>query len=586
MIHAIAANQPSFRPVELKTGLNVILADRAASSSRKDTRNGLGKTTLIRIIHFCLGARVSRGRGLAIPILDEWAFTMEMTIGGERITVTRALVAPNIVTVSGLGDDWPDIPGTDLMGERSFTQKEWRAFLGKSLFQLPTPDAPKYKPSFRSLISYFVRQGHDAFGDPFVHTRHQHTWDMQLHVALLLGLEWRHAVQWQGLKDRHKELRELRKLVDRGAVPYVGGSIGELEAERVTLVQEIEDSSRALGNFKVHPQYESIQREADQATEELHAAANANVLAARRLRLYRQAIESEEPPSSDAVESVYEEMGVVFSENVRRSLAEAREFYSLVVKDRRRFLQEEVTRLERRMAETTRKIRELTENRAGLLQILSEHGALEEMVKLQERHAANCEALERVKAQLQRRRQMEAEDRRIARDKADLADLAAHDHDERREIWKTPVQLFNRNSQALYKVPGHLVIDTTDSGFKFNIEISKSGSDGIGKMKIFCFDLALLEFCALRDLSIDFLAHDSEMYDGVDSRQRAAALERAHDVASTTDTQYICAMNSDMVPRDDFREGFAFDEHVRCTLTDDDPAGTLLGIMFDPSPTT
>ena len=582
MIHAITANQPSFRPVEFTSGLNVILAERAEASSRKDTRNGLGKSTLVEIIHFCLGAKVFQGRGLAIPALEEWAFTMEMSLGGDRIKVTRSLATPNIVAVSDLGSDWPGIPATDLMGERSFTQAQWRDFLGRALYSLSESRGPKYNPTFRSLVSYFVRRGHDAFGDPFSHSRHQQTWDIQLHVALLLGLEWRHAVQWQDMRDRHKDLKDLRKLVDRGAVPSVGGSLGELEAERITLMQEIERSSHALSDFKVHPQYESIQHDADQLTDELHAAANANIVDARRLRLYRQAVESEEPPSGDAVEKVYEEMGVVFSESILRSLAEAREFYGLVVKDRRRFLAKEISRLRHRMSEREATIRELTDARADLLQILGEHGALDEMVRLRERHATRCEDLERVKTQIEHRREMDALDRRIARDKADLADMAAHDHEERRDIWKTPVRLFNLNSQALYKAPGHLVIDTTDSGFKFNIEITKSGSDGIGKMKIFCFDLALLEFCAGRQMAIDFLVHDSELYDGVDSRQRAAALERAHEVAEATGTQYICALNSDMVPSDDFRGGFAFEERVRCTLIDGDPGGTLLGIVFDP----
>lgn len=582
MIHEISANKTSFRPVKLTSGLNVILADRTEGSSRKDTRNGLGKSTLIEIIHFCLGARVLRGRGLAIPALADWAFTMDVSLGEERITVTRAVAKPKIVTVSGLGDDWPDIPQTDLMGQRSFTQEQWRALLGRALFSLPTPEAPKYNPSFRSLISYFVRRGHHAFGGPFSHFRNQRPWDVQLHVALLLGLEWDHAVQWQRIKDRDRRLKSLRKLVKQGAVPYVGGSIGELEAARITLEQQIEDSSRALDNFKVHPQYESIQQRANQLTEELHAATNASVLASRRLKLHRQAIKSEEPPSGESVEEVYEEMGVVFSETVRRSLAAAKEFYGLVVKDRRRFLEKEISRLERDMAETRGKIRELTDVRADLLQILREHGALKEMVKLRERHVERCEDLESVKRQIERRRQMESDIRRVARNKADLADLAARDHHERRATWDIPVRLFNLNSQALYKAPGHLVIDTTDSGFKFNIEISKSGSDGIGKMKIFCFDLAILEFCANRDMSINFLVHDSEMYDGVDSRQRAAAIERAYKVTERTGTQYICALNSDMVPYEDFRERFKFDEHVRRTLTDGEASGTLLGIVFDP----
>ncbi|MDE0625897.1 MAG: DUF2326 domain-containing protein [Bryobacterales bacterium] len=582
MIHEISANKTSFRPVKLTSGLNVILADRTEHSSRKDTRNGLGKSTLIEIIHFCLGAMVRSGHGLSIPALADWAFTMKVSLGGEQITVTRAVAKPNIVTVSGLGDAWPDIPQINLMGERSFTQKQWRALLGRALFSLPTPEAPKYNPSFRSLISYFVRRGHHAFGDPFSYFRNQSPWNVQLHVALLLGLEWNHAVQWQQIKDEDTNLKSFRKLVKQGAVPYVGGSVGELEAARITLTQEIENSSRALADFKVHPQYESIQQEANRLTEELHAATNARVLASRRLKLYRQAIESEEPPSGESVEEVYEEMGVVFAETVRRSLAEAREFYGLVVKDRRRFLEKEIARLERDMTATRGKIRKLTDVRADLLQILREHGALKEMVKLRERHVERCEELERVKRQIEDRRRMESDERQIARKRADLADLAARDHEERRATWDIPVRLFNLNSQALYKAPGHLVIDTTDSGFKFNIEISKSGSDGIGKMKIFCFDLAILEFCAKRDMSIDFLVHDSEMYDGVDSRQRAAALEQARKVSERTGTQYICALNSDMVPYEDFRERFEFHEHVRCTLTDGEASGTLLGIVFDP----
>ena len=56
MIHAVRANKSSFHAVEFDAGFNVVLADRAKESTRKDFRNGLGKTTLLEIIHFCLGA--------------------------------------------------------------------------------------------------------------------------------------------------------------------------------------------------------------------------------------------------------------------------------------------------------------------------------------------------------------------------------------------------------------------------------------------------------------------------------------------------------------------------------------------------
>ena len=582
MIHEIRANQPSFHPVKFTPGLNVVLADRAEGSSKKDTRNGLGKSTLIEIIHFCLGAKPKTGQGLAVPALKKWEFTMDLSLGDERICITRAVAEPKYVTVSGLDKDRTDIPSLNLMGERSFTIAGWREFLGKSLFSLDNRRASSSKPSFRSLISYFVRRDHHAFGNPFSHFPKQSTWDAQIHVAFLLGLEWRHVLQWQGINDRIKEINSIRKQVKRGAVPHMHGSIGELEAERVVLSQDIENSSKSLDNFRVHPQYESIQKEANQLTKDLHAATNSNVISVRRLELYKHALKLEEPPSTESLEKVYSEMGVVFSETILRSLAKAKDFYASVVKDRRQFLETEVSRLEHSIAKTRDEIRKLTEARADLLQILNEHGALKEMVKLRELHLSKCDEFNRLTEQIEYLRQIESDKLQIARDKAELADLAARDHNDRRDTWAVPVRLFNLNSQALYEAPGSLIINLTDSGFRFRIDISKSGSDGISKMKIFCFDLSVLEFCAGRDMSIDFLVHDSEMFDGVDSRQRAAAIERAYEVTERTGTQYICALNSDMVPQDEFSERFVFDKHIRLRLTDGDPSGTLLGIIYDP----
>ncbi len=146
--------------------------------------------------------------------------------------------------------------------------------------------------------------------------------------------------------------------------------------------------------------------------------------------------------------------------------------------------------------------------------------------------------------------------------------------------WTTAVKLFNENSQALYKSPGALIIDISDKGYKFDVEIECSDSDGIGKMKIFCFDLMLAQLGSTTRHKVDFLIHDSIIYDGVDPRQRAHALERAAQVTEQNSLQYICALNSDMIPTEDLSAGFDLDKHVRVRLTDKDPAGSLLGMRF------
>ena len=44
--------------------------------------------------------------------------------------------------------------------------------------------------------------------------------------------------------------------------------------------------------------------------------------------------------------------------------------------------------------------------------------------------------------------------------------------------------------------------------------------------------------------------------------------------------QYICALNSDMIPMSDFSAGFDFEDLVRLRLTDTDPSGSLLGFRY------
>ena len=154
------------------------------------------------------------------------------------------------------------------------------------------------------------------------------------------------------------------------------------------------------------------------------------------------------------------------------------------------------------------------------------------------------------------------------------------DYEERRTLWSRALSLFSDFSERLYKSPGRLVIDIDDTGYRFDVEIDGSPSEGISKMKIFCYDLVLISFARQRGLGIDFLIHDSTIFDGVDPRQRAHALELAAAMSKEFNFQYICTMNTDMVPINDFSQGFDFESLVRLRLTDTDASGSLLGFRY------
>ena len=583
MIHSVSANKQSFHTVTFTTGLNVILAERAEISTEKDTRNGLGKTTLIKIIDFCLGSRATKGKDLLIEPLAGWAFTLEITLSGNHVKVTRAVDEPNRIIIDGKTDGWIEQPDDDEeSGECVFNADKWCTLLGWALLGLPSSkDQPKYKPSYRSLISYLIRHRSDAYAEPFRHFRQQATWDTQLNTAYLLGMNWEYAARWQELRDSEEGVKALEKAIKTGAVEGIIGTVGELETQRIQLEQQTATTKQALDTFKVHPQYESIQQEADRLTREIHNLSNLNVTGRRLLNRYQESTKEEKPPSAMSLERLYEESGLVFPDAVKRSLDEARTFHSQIISNRRDFLEAEIKRLQRAIDEREARIGELTDERAKIMQVLQTHGALQEMTILQEQHIKRQESLNRVYTNLKNVKDLQTTKRKIRTDRAELVRTAEQDHEQRRDIWSVPVLLFNKYSQTLYESPGQLIIDIVETGYKYGVNIERSGSEGVDKMKIFCFDLAVLQLQIQTKRGIDFIIHDTLMYDSVDTRQRALAFELAHEVTSAFGGQYICTINSDMVPTGDFSEGFDFNQYVRLTLSDAKPLGSLLGMRFE-----
>ena len=136
---------------------------------------------------------------------------------------------------------------------------------------------------------------------------------------------------------------------------------------------------------------------------------------------------------------------------------------------------------------------------------------------------------------------------KIEREK--LRQRTRRDYDERESIRTEAISHFNRYSERLYEAPGRLVIDVTETGFKFDIEIERGDSTGFGNMKIFCYDLMLATLWSKRQPSPGILIHDSNIFDGVDERQRARALELAAEEAEVHGFQYLCLLNSDRCRR-------------------------------------
>jgi uncharacterized protein YydD (DUF2326 family) len=592
MIKSISANRGSFKDVEFGPHFNVVLAERSERSGDKDSRNGSGKTSLLEILHFDLGATANADHALMVSALEAWRFETSFTARGANVIAARSTEQPSRVYLpAGLPGGTPTTLRADAdgAGGRWLPNDEWRGLaLSWLLFDLTEDElAEPGGPSARGLLSYFARRGRDAFSDPFTFFRSQPAVQRQVLNAYLLGLDWRYPARAQELRDKADRLRKARQalanapLDEEHAASDATDLEGQLEARVILLSREVAEAAEQLAAFRVHPQYHDLEQEASELTRQLHELSADNVAERELIEFYERSLRDEQPAAPESLEAMYAEAGVAFSDAVRRQLVEVTDFHERLLTNRRDYLASEVERLHSNVAARAGRVTELTERRARLMAVLGEHGALEEFQRLQDLHNERVAELERVRGQLEQLQRFEEELTRVrlARDQLVLDARVAFN--ERRPLWGEAVDIFGANTAALYEQPGRLGINVNEQGgLNFKVDVARGQSQGVQEMMVFCYDLMLAQLWSQRPTAPGFVVHDSTIFDGVDERQVARALELAAAKSAEHDFQYICLLNSDAVPRGEFSDDFDFDDHVVLELSDLGEEGGLFGIRF------
>lgn len=83
-LRKLSSNKEQFHTIEFKKGLNFIVGRRKDPSIKelKETYNGVGKSLIIELIHFCLGSK-------RIEVFEEnlkgWTFTLEFEIDRKSV---------------------------------------------------------------------------------------------------------------------------------------------------------------------------------------------------------------------------------------------------------------------------------------------------------------------------------------------------------------------------------------------------------------------------------------------------------------------------------------------------------------------
>ena len=586
MIHSITSDLESFKTLSFGPGLNILLAEKTAQSTDRQTRNGSGKTSFVELVHFIYGGDARPDSIFRSDELKPHLFEMQADIGGHAISATRSGTKPARITLQGETEHWPIRPDRDKKtGYLVIPNTNWRADLGALLFDLPTdPDAiSRFGPTFRSLFSYFARrQGSGGFVQPTQQSGHQQNWNQQVAISYLIGLDASIAQQFQETRAQENAMAELRKAAKQGDLGEFYGNSADFRTRLAIAETKARQLQRQVAEFNVVPEYTAMEKEASKITRSISTINDDNLIDRELVLQLSTALESEEPPAITNVERLYNEAGVVLPETVERRFEEVSEFHKAIIRNRQAHLSTEITAAEARIVEREARRVELDRRRGQLMGILQSGGALEHYSRLQE-EAGRVEAkVETLRQQLEIAERIESTEVQLDIERARLQQALQADLRERNDITNDAIVIFEELSTSLYEQAGHLTIAATHNGPTFEVAIDAQRSKAINSMQIFCFDLMLAELTTKRGIGPGFLIHDSHLFDGVDERQVAKALQLGDKHAERVGFQYIVTMNSDALPEDVFQDGFDVRQHVNPTrLTDEEETGGLFGLRFE-----
>lgn len=590
MIVSIESSLNTFKTVTFHSGLNVLLSDRMVNSTDKQTRNSAGKTSLIEVVHFLLGADCEKDSLFRLSELVEHTFKGTFRIGGDLLTVARTGSDPSKIFLISGGENREDIPlKLDKASERFYVSNvNWRVFLGHVMFGLPAEEHgtlfdESFTPTFRSMFSYFVRRRNSGgFISPERQAEKQQRWDWQVNLSYLFGLDWQIPFDFNKIRARERTLEELKKAVKIGALGSVIGTVAELRPQVTISEEKARKLRQSLENFEVLDSYKSLSKRAGQIKTEMQTLNRQSVTLNETLEHLEEALRSERAPQRSDIQQLYAAAGIDLPGVALRRFEDVSSFYESVVTNRRIHLEQEISDVRSRISDVDSGLSRLDEERGRILRTLQGRGALDEFLAMQ-RELADTEARaaslrERFKAA----EALEGESTKLDIDRANLKRKLQEDHRVREKVLNEVILIIADAIAELYDDrAGSFVVEATENGPEFRISIEGDRGGGISNMEIFCFDLALLQIVTKRYGGPGFLIHDSHLFDGVDERQVAGALRLGQRTCEKLQQQYIVTMNSDIfdrLPEDDSTDLRAAVLDTR--LSDLTEHGGLFGFRF------
>lgn len=579
-----------FGPVRFNPGVNVVLGEIRLPENRDKDVHNLGKTTLARVIDFCL-LRERRKEFFLFKqeaLFRSFVFFLEVeTLGGDFLTIRRSVAEHSRIAFKRHAEPLRNF--ADLTDEawdhHDIPFERAKQILDGML------DLRAVNPwDFRMPVSYALRTQSD-FNDVFqldkFKGRHA---DWKPYVAHLLGFE---ASLVQESYELSRQIESLDTLITGVRAELIGAD-GNLDTIEGLLTLKAEDAnalSSRIEAFDFRLADSAVNKQLVDELDQQINGANQRIyyLSANRDKITRSLEEHRILFDPETAGQLFEEAGQVFPGQVRKAFDDLIRFNKAITSERRGYLVEELKTLDAELRALDIRLDDLNEQRKAALAFLQDADSIRKYRELNKKLVGLRTEIERLTSQRsaflrlreKERERIQKEERRLQVQQQledNIEDQAARTESRYQSIRKyvneISRQVLDRNA-----------LISTQLNQQGNIEFAaqylgadgKPSSEDQGKSyrQLLCaaFDLAVAR-ALVNEPYIRFLYHDG-LLEGLDNRKKLNLIETVRRYAGYGIQQIVTVIDCDL-PTDASGEYFRFrDGEIILRLHDEDENGRL-----------
>ena len=547
------------RDIEFRSGLNLII-DNTPTTDVKLTGNNVGKTTVLKLVDFCLGATPS------IIYTDtenkkEVYDLVKNYIVDEEVEITLILV-----------EDLNDPNSKEVVIQRNFLSRKntvrninGKAILDKDfedeLLKLLIPHQKSEKPTFRQIISHNIRYKDESINNT-LKTLDRYTSDVEYETLylFLLGCTFNDGAKKQALLTKMKQEETFKERLEKKQTKTA------YEIALSMIEDEISALNEKKSSFNIN---EDLENELEKLNN-IKYRINKTSSMISKMNIRKNLIEESKTELEQSIslinlkqlETLYSEATVNVA-GIQKTFSDLVAYHNNMLVEKAKFIAADLPSLVEKIKEEEKMMSTLLTTEKELSEKIAKGDSFEELekviVELNEKHRTKGE-YESIISQL------DEVDNNIKDLNSEIKiiddKLFSNDFE---EILKIQIKKFNKHfsviSQDLYGEKYALKYDkvinkNNQQVYKFSA-FNANMSSGKKQGEILCFDLAYILFADEEDIPcLHFLLNDKKelMHDN--------QLNKVADFVENKNIQLVVSILKDKLP-----EGIIKKAHVAVELS-------------------